>query len=126
MTQETFASLLGISRSFLSEIEAGTRRPSRSLLMLIEGRFQMSLGDKPADVPVMAEGRVPYEAYPAKLRNLLDAVVEVMQSDSAVEKEALKANIDAFVQSVRMRKKIGVTDQPKVALKKAAIENGET
>jgi len=126
MTQEGFAALLGISRSFLSEIESGTRHPSQSLLMLIEARFQVSLRHDPGPVVTgMAEARVPYHAYPQRIRYLLDAVIEVMQSDSKVEKEALTANIEAFVQSVRLRKKMGAEPEPETSLKKSGTEDGE-
>jgi transcriptional regulator with XRE-family HTH domain len=62
MGQQAFASSIGISADYLSEVESGTKEPSTSIILLIETRYAISEdGLLTGEGPVYKESAVPGE-----------------------------------------------------------------
>lgn len=126
MSQAEFGRLLGIKGNTLSDIERGVRAPTKRLLMLLQTRFHVSFGeDWTQETLSVSEGPVSYKARPKKLHRLLQAVIEIMNSDSDVEKTALAANVEAFVQSVRLRREVQSGGEEAESQKKSTMDGGE-
>ena len=103
LTQKEFANKLGYSDAFLSDIERGKAEPSREFLKKMKLVFGI-----PSDYILYGSGTQweeikkklsggKYGTLPTSTRNLLDNVVEILESGNEVIIDTLKTNIKAFL-----------------------------
>ena len=110
-TQKEFAGPLGYSYSYLSDIERGKAGPSREFLKKLSEVYGVSSDyvlygseDEQKKYLIVKETEVQYETLPTSTKKLLDNVKEILESKNEVMINALKANIKAFLVSVRAKK----------------------
>jgi len=128
ITQKNFAENLGYSQNFLSAIELGKVEPSREFLKRLNevlgissdyilygsppGQGEESLIGHPGEylesrkeVIVVREPKSKYQVLPTATKKFLNGVVEILESGNEVMIDALRANIKAFLEAVRVSKK---------------------
>ena len=134
VTQKKFVEGLGITPQYLCEIEKEKKRPSTTLMMLIENRYSISLSDeRPAEAgdmrisdkppatgparptgPYVGEPQPVYavvKRFPPELQPFIDTLIEVMQSGDEVIAAALKQNLEAFREAVQRGRQIGIASK---------------
>jgi len=121
--QKRFAKELGVSQSYVSQIENGIRDPSREFLKKVNATFKMSVdyiltGTEVVEAPdgiwpaSIGGGEIPaYGSIPAKRerrllknspkRRIIDNVIKILNSENDTVTKALKANIKAFLYALR-------------------------
>lgn len=110
-TQKEFVGPLGYSYSYLSDIERGKAEPSREFLKKLTEVYGISSDyvlygseDEQKKYLIVKEAEGHYEILPTSTKKLLDSVKEILESKNEVMIDALKANIKAFLVSVRAKK----------------------
>ena len=111
-TQKEFASQYGILQGTLSKMERGKLEPGIVFLTQVSKKEDVSLNwiltgetDEITKRWVLREPLAEYQALPISVRRLLNSVVEILESGDAILIEALKANIRAYSEAVRVAKK---------------------
>lgn len=134
INQYQFAKKIGYTPGALSKIESGINKPSKKLIKIICDIDWPGHGYVNRDWLLTGKGKIFKEqGYPGtenlsvreiispiynpELKNIIDAVVEIMTSDDKITKDALKQNIIAFQQSVRNNKKINKLERDIEVLK---------
>ncbi len=147
LNQKEFAARIHFSRSLVNEVEKGKTPPSERFIASIclifaideawlrwgkNSMFDSSIQSEEPHVDVSSDGgtQLPnrYRAYPMKFHPLLDAVVEIMRSDSDLVKSALESNIDAFRHQIRQKKemdnlkrRVEALEKPDCTIKKSTM-----
>lgn len=117
LTQKELADAIKYSDAYLSEIERGVSKPSRDFLIKLTEVYGISTDyvlhgseDEQKKYLLVKEPEFPYQIVPTATKKLLDSVKEILESGNEIMIDALKANIKAFLEAVRVQKK---TDEDK-------------
>jgi len=128
LSQADFAKCLGYSQGYVADLERGRQKPSREFLEKIKKTFGVSsdyilygsppdqveeglaghpeeYAEKMKEAMIIREPESKYQILPTATKKLIDNMVEILQSDNEVMIDALKANIKAFLEAVRLKKK---------------------
>jgi transcriptional regulator with XRE-family HTH domain len=113
INQVDFAKALGISQGYLGQIEIGLRDPSREFLKKIYKAYGVSadyiLHGKEYETSSrhlsLHEPQLPYKVITSEQKRIIDDVLEILDSDDEVTTNALKGNIRAFLEAVRIKKR---------------------
>jgi transcriptional regulator with XRE-family HTH domain len=110
-TQKDFAKMMDYSGGYLATIELGKVEPSREFLKKLNEIFCISSDyilygseEEQKKYLMVKEAEVQYKILPTSTKKLLDNVKEILESKNEVMIDALKANIKAFLVSVRSKK----------------------
>ena len=111
-TQKEFATQYGIPQGTLSKIERGKLEPGINLLTEISNREDLSINwiltgeaDDVTKKWTFREPTAEYQTLPMSTRKLLNNTVEILESGNELIIEALKANIQVYLEAVRIGKK---------------------
>lgn len=112
LKQRDLEGALGFSQGYISEIERGVKSPSREVLKKLTEVYGLSSDyvlygseEEQKKYLMVKEAEAKYEILPTSTKKLLDNVKEILESDNEVMINALKANIKAFLEAIRMAKK---------------------
>jgi transcriptional regulator with XRE-family HTH domain len=112
LTQRELANAIKYSDAYLSEIERGVSKPSRDFLIKLTETYGVSSDyilygseDEQKKYLIVKEAEAKYEILPTSTKKLLDNVKEILESENEVMIDALKANIKAFLEAIRINKK---------------------
>jgi transcriptional regulator with XRE-family HTH domain len=119
LKQKDFAQKIKISRSHVSMLESGQQPPSDRVLALIvlafgvnehwlrtgEGDMLTGQGQGQTRSPA-ADDKADYAKYPPDLANLINALMEVMASENAGVKAALRSSLTEWRETVRKDREI--------------------
>jgi transcriptional regulator with XRE-family HTH domain len=100
LNQEEFGELIKIHKDQISRYERGVTQPRPELLNKI---FEYS--DTIPDFFKISEPPTIYEVFTTEQKKLLDNVREILESSNEYAIDALKSNIRAFLEMVRISKK---------------------
>lgn len=107
--QKDFAKLIGIHKNQLNRYETGKSLPRPDTYKKIF-RFSQTSTTIYSDASHLKEGlvkdrEVAYEIFRVEQKELIGNVQEILESGNDVMIDALKANIKAFLEAVRNKKK---------------------
>jgi len=125
--QKDLAKIMGISSAYISDIECGKVMPSTNFLVKLkkttgistdyilygspEDQVEIKFPNGPIEyaelekkMMLFGEKEVRYQILPTIIKKLLDNVKEILESDNKVMIDALKANIKAFLEAIRISK----------------------
>ena len=111
-TQKEFASQYGIPQGTLSKYERGKLEPGIDFLTEVSKREDVSINwiltgemDDKARKWMLREPMAEYEALPISTRKLLNSAIEILESGNEVMIDALKANVRAYLEAIRVANK---------------------
>lgn len=111
LTQKELSGSIKYSDAYLSEIERGISKPSRDFLIKLTEVYGVSIDyvlygseEEQKKYLMVKEAEGQYEILPTSTKKLLGNVKEILESGNEVMIDALKANIKAFLVSVRSKK----------------------
>ena len=112
LKQKDLEKSLGYSQGFLSEIERGVKEPSREFLKKLTLVYGISSDyvlygseEEQKKYLMVKEAEAHYEILPTSTKKLLNNVKEILESGNEIMIDALKANIKAFLEAVRLKNK---------------------
>lgn len=115
MSQEAFGKKVGVSHTHISEVETGKKNPSRSLVMLMEQIFSVSLSEDLGNAPLhIEEGHAAYsftKNYPPEFQPFIDILIEILQSGDGIIISAVKENLKAFKEAVARGRQVGAVSK---------------
>jgi transcriptional regulator with XRE-family HTH domain len=110
-TQKELSGSIEYSDAYLSEIERGISKPSRDFLIKLTEVYGISIDyilygseEEQKKYLMVKEAETQYKILPTSIKKLIDNVKEILESKNEVMIDALKANIKAFLVSVRSKK----------------------
>ncbi|MGA2463314.1 MAG: helix-turn-helix domain-containing protein [Thermodesulfobacteriota bacterium] len=111
-TQKEFASQYGIPQGTLSKYERGKLEPGIDFLTEVSKREDVSINwiltgemDDKARKWMLREPMAEYEVLPISTRKLLNSAIEILESGNEVMIDALKANVRAYLEAIRVANK---------------------
>lgn len=111
LNQRKFAERLGFSYGYIADLERGRQKPSREVLERLTEVYAISSDyvlygseEEQKKYLMVKEAEGQYEILPTSTKKLLGNVKEILESGNEVMIDALKANIKAFLVSVRSKK----------------------
>ena len=111
-TQKEFASQYGIPQGTLSKFECGKLEPGIAFLTEVSKRGGVSINwiltgeaDDKTKRWTLREPPTVYHALSTSAQKILNNIVEILESDNEAIIEALKANIEVYLETIRIRKK---------------------
>lgn len=106
--QTKFSDSIGISRSFLSELESGITKPSMPILLAIEYKYGYLLewiltgdGEKIKDPLQVREPQAFYKTSDRVLNLWIDILIRIFEEGDKSKIEALKAQLRALDPSAK-------------------------
>jgi len=121
-TQKEFSSAYGIPQGTLSKFEGGKLEPGLGFLTEVSKREGVSIhwiltgeSDDTRRKWVIHEPAGEYQPLPSSTRKLLNSVIEILESGNEIIVDALKANIRAYLETIRAA---GKNDKGSEAVKK--------
>jgi transcriptional regulator with XRE-family HTH domain len=111
-TQKEFASQYGIPQGTLSKYERGKLEPGIDFLTEVSKGEDVSINwiltgemDDKARKWMLREPMAEYEVLPISTRKLLNSAIEILESGNEVMIDALKANVRAYLEAIRVANK---------------------
>jgi transcriptional regulator with XRE-family HTH domain len=111
-TQKEFASQYGIPQGTLSKYERGKLEPGIDFLTEVSKGEDVSINwiltgemDDKARKWMLREPMAEYEVLPISTRKLLNSAIEILESGNEVMINALKANVRAYLEAIRVANK---------------------
>lgn len=111
-TQKEFASQYGIPQGTLSKYERGKLEPGIDFLTEVSKGEDVSINwiltgemDDKARKWMLREPMAEYEVLPISTRKLLNSAIEILESGNKVMIDALKANVRAYLEAIRVANK---------------------
>jgi transcriptional regulator with XRE-family HTH domain len=111
-TQKEFASQYGIPQGTLSKFECGKLEPGIAFLTEVSKREGVSINwiltgeaDDKTKRWTLREPSTEYHALSTSAQKILNNIVEILESGNEAIIEALKANIEVYLETIRIGKK---------------------
>jgi transcriptional regulator with XRE-family HTH domain len=111
-TQKEFASQYGTPQGTLSKYERGKLEPGIDFLTEVSKGEDVSINwiltgemDDKARKWMLREPMAEYEVLPISTRKLLNSAIEILESGNEVMIDALKANVRAYLEAIRVANK---------------------
>jgi len=96
--QKDFAKLVGVHKDQISRYETGKSIPRSDIYKRIIGWGETS------EEGLIKEEKIPYHILTVEQKKLIDNVKEILESGNDTMIEALKHNIKAFLEAIRVTK----------------------
>lgn len=119
-TQKEFASQYGIPQGTLSKFECGKLEPGIAFLTEVSKREGVSINwiltgeaDDKTKRWTLREPSTEYHALSMSAQKILNNIVEILESGNEAIIEALRANIEVYLETIRIGKK-GNRDKSRV------------
>ncbi len=111
-TQKEFASQYGIPQGTLSKFECGKLEPGIAFLTAVSKREGVSINwvltgeaDDKTKKWTLCEPTTEYQTLPISAQKILNNVVEILENGNEVIIEALRANIQVYLETIKVGKK---------------------
>ncbi len=111
-TQKEFALQYGIPQGTLSKFECGKLEPGIAFLTAVSKREGVSINwiltgeaDDKMKKWVFREPAAEYQPLPMSVQKIHNNVVEILESGNEAIIKALKANIEVYLETIRIEKK---------------------